>query len=113
MTRFGEVKATFWGEGWYGVQPPLTDAVVQDAGRQLGIRLPASLLEMLRTQNGGFVAKLWNAFPAEVPTSWSRNHVPLDDMMRHRPSRQPVVLAGHCVSGRGAGPSVSSGSVVR
>ena len=81
MARFDEVKATFWGEGRYGVQPPLTDVVVQDAERQLGVRLPASLLEILRVQNGGEVAELWNAFPTDVPTSWSENHVPLDDMM--------------------------------
>ncbi|MFJ8871212.1 SMI1/KNR4 family protein [Streptomyces sp. NPDC102473] len=81
MARFDEVKATFWGEGLYGVQAPLTDAVVQDAERQLGVRLPASLLEILRVQNGGLVAELWNAFPTDVPTSWSENHVPLDDMM--------------------------------
>ncbi|MFD6280749.1 SMI1/KNR4 family protein [Streptomyces sp. NPDC060209] len=81
MARFDQVKATFWGEGRYGVQPPLTDSVVQDAERQLGVRLPASLLEVLRIQNGGLVADPWNAFPTDVPTSWSENHVPLDDMM--------------------------------
>ncbi|MFI9293712.1 SMI1/KNR4 family protein [Streptomyces gardneri] len=81
MARFDVVKATFWGEGVYGVQPPLTDAVVQDAERRLGVRLPASLLEILRVQNGGLVAELSNAFPTDVPTSWSENHVPLDDMM--------------------------------
>ncbi|MEJ8646140.1 SMI1/KNR4 family protein [Streptomyces sp. MS1.HAVA.3] len=78
---FDEVKATFWGESLYGVQAPLTDAVVQDAERRLGVRLPASLLEILRVQNGGLVAELWNAFPTDVSTSWSENHVPLDDMM--------------------------------
>ncbi|MFD3933235.1 SMI1/KNR4 family protein [Streptomyces sp. NPDC058614] len=81
MARFDEVKATFWGEGRCVVQPPLTDAVVQDAERRLGVRLPARLLEILRVQNGGVVAELWNAFPTGVPTSWSENHVPLDDMM--------------------------------
>jgi hypothetical protein len=39
------------------------------------------LLEILRVQNGGSVAELWNAFPTDVPTSWSENHVPLDDMV--------------------------------
>ncbi|MFD6421271.1 SMI1/KNR4 family protein [Streptomyces sp. NPDC060198] len=93
MARFDEVKATFWGEGLYGVQLPLTDAVVQDAERQLGVLLPASLLEILRVQNGGLVAEVWNAFPTDVPTSWSENHVPLDDMMgigRH--DGQPSLL---------------------
>lgn len=81
MARFDVIKATFWGEGLFGVQPPLIDAVVQDAERRLGVRLPASLLEILRVRNGGPVAELWNAFPTDVPTSWSENHVPFDDMM--------------------------------
>nr|WP_202542546.1 SMI1/KNR4 family protein [Streptomyces sp. SID2563] len=59
----------------------MTDAALQDAELRLGVRLPASLLEMLRMRNGGAVAEQWNAFPTDVPTSWSESHVPLDDMM--------------------------------
>lgn len=81
MAGFDEIKATFWGEGLYGVQPPLTVAVVEDAERQLGVRLPTSLLEILWVQNGGVVAAAWNTFPTDVPTSWSENHVPLDEVM--------------------------------
>ncbi|MEU5655152.1 SMI1/KNR4 family protein [Streptomyces sp. NPDC047737] len=81
MAEFDEVKATFWGEGTYGVQPPLSDAAVLDAERQLGVRLPASLLEILRVRNGGPVADAWNAFPTAEPTSWSEHHVPLDGLM--------------------------------
>lgn len=81
MAPFDEVRATLWGEGRYGLRPPLTDAVVQDAERRLGVRLPASLLEILRVRNGGEVAQRWNAFPTAVPTSWSENHVPLDHVM--------------------------------
>ncbi|MFJ2751182.1 SMI1/KNR4 family protein [Streptomyces sp. NPDC087297] len=81
MARFDEVKATFWGEGLYGVQPPLTDQAVQDAEVQLGVRLPSSLLELLRGQNGGVVAARWDAFPTDTPTSWSEDHVPLDMIM--------------------------------
>ncbi|MFF0052264.1 SMI1/KNR4 family protein [Streptomyces sp. NPDC005498] len=81
MARFDEVKATFWGRGLYGVQPPLTDAAVQEAEAQLGVRLPFSLLEILRVQNGGQVASQWNAFPTKAPTSWSEDHVPLEEMM--------------------------------
>ncbi|QNP74493.1 hypothetical protein IAG44_36915 [Streptomyces roseirectus] len=36
------------------------------------------MLEILRVQNGGAVAKLWNAFPTDVPTSWSEDHVWFD-----------------------------------
>lgn len=81
MARFDEVRATFWGDGLYGVQPPLTDAAVQDAEVRLGVLLPSSLLEILRGRNGGPVADRWDAFPTDVPTSWSEDHVPLDMMM--------------------------------
>jgi hypothetical protein len=81
VTEFDEVKATFWGEGLYGVQAPLTDEGVEDAERRLGVRLPSSLLEILRLQNGGLVASDCNALPTGVPTSWSESHVPLDGMM--------------------------------
>ncbi|MEU5646955.1 SMI1/KNR4 family protein [Streptomyces milbemycinicus] len=81
MTRFDEVKATFWGEGLYEVQAPLTDVDVADAERQLQVRLPSSLLEILRLQNGGLVSSNWDAFATGVPTSWSESHVPLGGMM--------------------------------
>ncbi|MFF0556298.1 SMI1/KNR4 family protein [Streptomyces sp. NPDC004266] len=78
MTRFDEVRATFWGEDPYGDPPPLTDAAVRDAERRLGVRLPASLLELLRDRNGGVVADAWDACPTDGPTSWSEDHVPFD-----------------------------------
>ncbi|MDQ1012960.1 hypothetical protein QFZ82_007445 [Streptomyces sp. V4I23] len=36
---------------------------VEDAERQLGVRLPSSLPENLRLQNGGRVAFDWDRFP--------------------------------------------------
>ncbi|MFI9172410.1 hypothetical protein [Streptomyces lincolnensis] len=44
MTRFDEVRASFWNDDDYGVQPPLTEEMAQDAERLLGVSLPASLL---------------------------------------------------------------------
>jgi hypothetical protein len=81
VAQFYEVKATFWGDGLHGVQPSLTDAAVQDAEIRLGVRLPSSFLEFLRGRNGGQVASRWDAFPTDVPTSWSEDHVPLDMVM--------------------------------
>ncbi|MET8439136.1 hypothetical protein ABZV61_42105 [Streptomyces sp900116325] len=51
VARFDEVKAPFWGDGLYGVQLPLTDAVVQDAEVQLGVRLrqPSQQQRRVRT----------------------------------------------------------------
>ncbi|ROQ33638.1 SMI1/KNR4 family protein SUKH-1 [Streptomyces sp. PanSC19] len=81
MTRFDEVRATFWGEDPHGDPPPLTDAAVRDAEHRLGVRLPASLLALLRDRDGGVVADAWDAYPTGAPTSWSDDHVPFDLLM--------------------------------
>jgi hypothetical protein len=80
VARFEKVKATFWSESTFGIQPPLTDAMVLDAERLLGVRLPSALLELLRVQNGGGVAEAWDSFPTTRATSWSDSHVPFDTL---------------------------------
>ncbi|MEV6248733.1 hypothetical protein AB0M38_21360 [Streptomyces sp. NPDC051742] len=53
MARFDEVMATFWDDGDYGVQQPLTDEMVREAERALGVTLPSALLALeaaLRTE---------------------------------------------------------------
>lgn len=81
MARFEEVKAALWSGGTYGVQPSLTDEAVTEAEQVLGVRLPVSLLELLRVQNGGEVSSGRDAFPTDQPTSWSADHVPFDELM--------------------------------
>lgn len=81
MARFDDLVATFWGDGDYGVQQPLTDEMVREAERLLGVKLPAALLDLLRVQNGGSVAAGHAAFPTGRPTSWSEDHVPFDALM--------------------------------
>ncbi|MER7810901.1 SMI1/KNR4 family protein [Streptomyces sp900116325] len=81
MARFDEVRATFWDNGDYGVQQPLTDEMVREAERVLGVTLPSALLDLLRVQNGGIVADDHDAFPISRPTSWSEDHVPFDHLM--------------------------------
>lgn len=81
MARFDEVRATFWGDGDYGVQQPLTDETVREAEAVLGVRLPSALLDLLRVQNGGIVADCHDVFPTGQQTSWSEDHVPFDHLM--------------------------------
>jgi hypothetical protein len=81
MASFDDVKATFWDDGTHWVQPPLTEMMVEDAERLLEVRLPPAFLEFLRVRNGGGVAPAWDAFPAERPTSWAEDHVPVDHIM--------------------------------
>jgi hypothetical protein len=43
----------FWGSNYYN-NPPLTDAMIALAERELGVRLPRRYIELLRVQNGGY-----------------------------------------------------------
>lgn len=78
---FDEIKASFWSAHTYGVQPALTEATVADAEQVLGLRLPESLLDLLRVRNGGCVTDEWAAFPTHQPTSWSEDHIPFAELM--------------------------------
>jgi hypothetical protein len=71
----------FWTDGTYGVQAPLTDEAVREAEALLGVRLPETLLELLRVQNGGTVVNERSAFPTSEPTSWAPDHAPFDSLM--------------------------------
>ncbi|WP_030248189.1 SMI1/KNR4 family protein [Streptomyces sp. NRRL S-350] len=82
MDRSDDVQPAFWDTGSnYGVQQPLTDEAVREAERLLDVTLPASLLDLLRIQNGGQVTGTRNAFRTDKPTSWSADHVPFDHVM--------------------------------
>src|SRR5437899_2375824 len=81
MARFEDVAVSFWGDGHYGVQAPLTTEAVADAEHVLGVVLPAELLELLRLQNGGRVSAEWSTFPTSEPTSWSQDHVPFGALL--------------------------------
>jgi hypothetical protein len=47
MARFEDVAVSFWGDGHYGVQAPLTTEAVAEAQQVVGVVLPADLLELL------------------------------------------------------------------
>nr|WP_264086406.1 SMI1/KNR4 family protein [Amycolatopsis lexingtonensis] len=51
------------------------------AGRELGVRLPIELGELLGLRNGGTVAASFDAFPTSAPTSYSATHVPFDELL--------------------------------
>lgn len=82
MARSDDVLPAFWdADSNDGVQRPLTDQAVRDAERLLDVTLPASLIDLLRVQNGGQVTGARNAFRTDRPTSWSEDHVPFDHVM--------------------------------
>ncbi len=67
----------FWRSNHYD-HPPLTDEMVAEAERQLGVKLPAKYLALLRIQNGGYTHGF--GYPMSRPTTWAEDHVPLDEL---------------------------------
>lgn len=67
----------FWDENYYN-HPPLTDAMIAEAERKLGVRLPAELIALLRVQNGGYTKGF--AFPMSRKTSYADDHIVLEDL---------------------------------
>jgi hypothetical protein len=67
----------FWGANHYN-HPPLTGSMVAEAERVLGVKLPSTLIALLKVQNGGYTAGF--AHPMSQPTSWAKDHVPLEDL---------------------------------
>ena len=72
--------AEFWAEPSGHVAAPLivTSAVVQEAERMLGVRLPQMLIDLLQVQNGGYTAGF--VFPTNQPNSWADGCVPMDEL---------------------------------
>ncbi|MFE7796915.1 SMI1/KNR4 family protein [Nocardia sp. NPDC057440] len=77
MAKFEEVITSFWQDPIEDNHVALTDAAIRDAEEKLGVRLPASLLRLLRVRNGGHVAAHWDAFPVEG-SSWSEHYACFD-----------------------------------
>lgn len=67
----------FWESDYYN-HPKLTDEMVNVAEEALKVKLPKSLIDILRVMNGGYTKGF--AFPMAVSTSWSENHIPLDSL---------------------------------
>jgi len=67
----------FWRSNYYN-HPPLTDEMVAVAETALGVKLPRSLISLLKIQNGGYTAGF--AHPMSEKTTWAEDHVPLDDL---------------------------------
>jgi hypothetical protein len=69
----------FWlDDGGDDTGPPLTDGVIRDAERVLGVRLPAVYLRLLRVRNGGYLRR--DCLPTANPTSWAEDHLRIESV---------------------------------
>lgn len=56
----------------------LTDNMIINAEKKLGVKLPSSYIELCRIQNGGYIT--YDAFPTPVPTGWADDHINVDNI---------------------------------
>jgi hypothetical protein len=72
---FNEVA--FWERSEYAIREyigaPLTDTVLVAVERELGYKLPASYVELMRFQNGGIPVR--TSHRTKEPTSWAQDHI--------------------------------------
>jgi hypothetical protein len=57
----------------------LSDNAVRAAEMKLGVRLPQSLIALLRVQNGGTLRHAYCAFPTQDARTWASDHAPFEE----------------------------------
>ena len=85
----------FWEPSEYAIKEyvgaPLTDEAVAAVERELGYKLPASYVELMRFQNGGIPRR--KNHRTNEPTSWSEDHVAISGIYSIG-SEKPCSLCG-------------------
>ncbi|MDP9700980.1 hypothetical protein J2T16_003893 [Paenibacillus intestini] len=75
--------ATFWRYSDYAqdnhVSSPFDEELIQSIEQELGYKLPASYIQLMKTQNGGFPAR--TTFPTQEGTSWAENHIAITSIL--------------------------------
>lgn len=72
-----------WDESEYStenyVSDPPTDELIAEIEHELGYKLPASYIWLMKKHNGGLLSK--DACPCDEPTSWADDHVGVTGIM--------------------------------
>lgn len=73
----------FWDECDYAdkqyVSEPPSDELIAEIEEELGYKLPASYIWLMKQHNGGFPVK--TACPSEGPTSWADDHCAIQGIL--------------------------------
>lgn len=82
--RFDPQEFTdFWEDSAYAedsyVSEPPTDELIASVEQELGYKLPAFYIEMMKQHNGGIPRN--TCFPTEEATSWAEDHVAITGIM--------------------------------
>lgn len=70
-------KENFWDNNYYN-HPELTDALIQNAEKELKVKLPSSFIDLLKIMNGGYTIGF--LFPIKTETAWAGNYIPLPSL---------------------------------
>jgi hypothetical protein len=76
------LPADFWDDGEYALtylSGPPSDPLIASVEAELGYRLPAAYVALMRTHNGGLPR--YPCCPAPTPTTWAEDHVELHGIM--------------------------------
>ena len=69
----------FFEENENGRGPKISDELIAQAERKLGVRLPQAYRELLTDRNGGTPKR--RCFRTEHPTSWARDHFQVQTLL--------------------------------
>lgn len=73
----------FWEDSDYArdtfVSEPPTDELIAEVEEELGYKLPAAYIHLMKLQNGGIPRN--TCFPTQVPTSWADDHIAIEGIM--------------------------------
>ena len=74
--------STFWDESDYYrkncTEPSPSPELIQSIEEELGYKLPASYIELMKSRNGG--APKNTAFPTSEATSWAEDHIAISSI---------------------------------
>ena len=86
----------FWKKSVYAIKKyvgdKLTSQMVQTIEKEIGYKLPAFYIALLKTQNGGIPRN--TNYPITKPTSWAKDHVAINGIMGID-RRKPYSLLGN------------------
>lgn len=75
--------AAFWRDSDYALQSyvsePPTEELIASVEEELGYKLPAAYIFMMKQHNGGIPHN--SCFPTQEPTSWSDDHVAIEGIL--------------------------------
>ena len=73
----------FWDDNWYArkeyVSEPPSDELIASVEEELGYKLPASYIWLMKQHNGGIPVN--TCYPCDEPTSWAEDHVAITGIL--------------------------------